>query len=134
MLPGDGISNGDGVTKTFSETHTQTKNGRKTEFKSNIAIKLEKINPPEKIVIKQIGDNDKVVGLTEITKDNIPDSIEVKDNTVYMIAENHNNMSEVERTLINPEEKSYTCKFANDQDIIAGHDVDLVYNKGQENK
>ncbi|NLD48377.1 MAG: hypothetical protein GX660_14480 [Clostridiaceae bacterium] len=130
-LPESGIS-GSGITKTMTETHTQTENGRKTEFKSSVSITLERVNEIEKIVVKQIGENDQVLGFTEITRDNIPDSIEVNSDTVYMIAENHNGMNEIERTLIKPEENSYTCKFVNDNGIMVGYNVNLVYNTGQE--
>lgn len=130
-MPGSGISGSD-VTKTMSETYTQTENGRKTEFKSSVAIKIKRVKPTERIVIKQMNDKDQVVEVTEITRDNIPDAIGVKADTAYMIAENYNGTNKIERTLLDPEENSYTCMFANDNGIMVGHSVSLVYNKSQD--
>lgn len=130
-VAGTGIS-GSEVTKTMSETYTQTENGRKTEYKSSVAIMIKRVKPTERIVIKQMDDKDQVVEVTEITRDNIPDSIEVKSDTAYMIAENHNGTNEIERTLLDIEENSYSCMFANENGIMVGHSVSLVYDKGQE--
>ncbi len=125
-MPGSGVSGDVDLSTTFSETCTITENGKKTEQKSSVEIKLKKVNEIEKILIKQMSDEDHLVECTEITKDKIPDFIEVKSDTAYMFAEVYDNESEIERTFIKIGEKNYTCHFANDRGIIDGHIVDFV--------
>lgn len=125
-IPGSGVSGGVDLSTTFSETNTITENGKKTEQKSSVEIKLEKVNEIEKIIIKQMSDEDHVVERTEITKDKIPDFIEVKSDTAYMFAEVYDDESEIERTFIKNGEKNYTCHFSNDKGIIVGHIVDFL--------
>lgn len=134
MVPGTGtgfntMGEGDNVTVTLSETTAQTVDGVETSRTMDVEIKAQSLNTNQKIVLKQMDENDQVIAQTEITQDDIPESLKVLADTAYMILEEHSvdyeGKAVVKRTLIRPDEIYFSARFTGDNGIVESHMVTL---------
>jgi hypothetical protein len=132
--PGEGlwfdtIFEGDVGSTTLSATNTQTVNGETTTSKNEVTISITGSNTNQLSVLKQMDENDQVISQTEITQDNIPESIRIQPDCAYMLHEEHGVDSEgkttIKRTLLNTEEQYFNVGFTGDNGIVMPYAVTL---------
>ncbi len=134
MVPGtgtftDSMGEGNSMTMTISETSTETVDGVETSHTMGVEIKAESLNTNQKVVLKQMDENDLMIAQTEITKGAIPESITVLPDCAYMILEEHCTDYEgkaiVKRTLIKPDEAFFNVRFTGENGIVEAQMVTL---------
>ena len=117
-----------GSTK-LSATSTKIVDSKKTSDTINVELKIEGLNTNEKIVLKQMDSSDQIIAQTEITQDNIPDSIILNRQTAYMIMEEHcidyESKTVVKRTLLNTDEEYFNVRFTGNNGIVEAFSVTL---------
>lgn len=134
MVPGTGtgvesMGEGNSMTMTISETATETVDGVETSSTMEVEIKAESLNTNQKVVLKQMDENDQAISQAEITQDNIPESLSVLPDTAYMVLEEHTvdyeGKAVTKRTLVKPDEAFFNVRFTGDNGIIESHMVTL---------
>ena len=137
MTSGTGISfGGEGMegisgSTSLSATTTENNNGEETSHTTKVEIKVEAVNTNKKVLLKQLDSSDQIIMQTEITQDDIPESIKIEKNTAYMIMEehciDHENKASVKRTLLKPDEEFLDAHFTGDNGIIETYPVTLEH-------
>lgn len=137
MTSGTGISfggdqtEGSGGSTSLSATMTETIDGVETSHTTEVEIKVEALNTNKKVILKQMDSDDKIIEQTEITQDQIPESIAVHKSTAYMIMEehciDHENKASVKRTLVRTDEEFLGASFTGDNGIIESFPVLLKH-------
>ena len=118
-----------GSTK-LSETTTETVGDSTSSRTMEVEIKIEGANPNKRIVLKQMNAQDQAVGRTEITPDNIPETIQLQAATAYMLLEeygvDYEGKAVVKRTLVDADEEWFNARFPGDEGLILTHTVMFV--------
>lgn len=143
MTSGTGISFGGEQTEgsagstSLSATTTETIDGEETSHTTKVEIKVAAVNTNKKVILKQLNSSDQIIMQTEITQDDIPESIKIEKNTAYMIMEehciDHENNASVKRTLLKPDEEFLGASFTGDNGIIKSYPVILEHEGKAEN-
>ncbi len=137
LTSGTGISFGgermEGISgsTSLSATTTETIDGVETSHTTEVEVKVEALNTNKKVVLKQMDSDDEIIAQTEITQDDIPESIAVQNNTAYMIMEEHcvdyENKDSVKRMLLKPDDEFLGVCFTGDNGIIESYPVTLEH-------
>jgi len=137
MANGSGMSfegeqiEGTSGSTTLSETTTENTNGEETSHTTEVEIKVEAVNTNKKVVLKQMNSSDQIVAQTDITQDDIPESIQIDKNTAYMIMEEHcvdyEGKTSVKRTMLSTDETILGARFTGDNGIIETTPVTLEH-------
>ena len=134
MVPGtgtftDSMGEGSSIAMTLSETSTETVDGEQTSRTMEVEIKAESLNTNQKVVLKQMDENDGVIEQTEITQEDIPESINVESACAYKILEEHSVDYEgntvVKRTLLKPDETYISARFTGENGIVEAFPITL---------
>lgn len=130
MLPGETgvfISKGAACKTTLFETTTVTENGKETTSKTSIELSAEVVSKPLKEIIKEMNSRDEIIRTTEITPENIPDSIRLQPDCAYAIVETHSGEKgqEVTRTLLDLEAGYYIYKYEGERGCLIGKWIDI---------
>ena len=134
MLPcetGVFISKGALATTTLFETVTVTENGEEITSKTSVELSAEVVRKPVKEIFKEMNGRDETIRTTEITPENIPDSIHLQPDCAYVIVETHSsgeNGLEVTRTLLDLEEGYYTYKYEGERGCLIGKMIEIHRN------
>ena len=137
MMQGQGLffdesqTEGSVGSTSLSATTTENNNGEETSYTIKVEIKVEAVNTNKKVLLKQLDSSDQIIMQTEITQDDIPESIKIEKNTAYMIMEehciDHENKASVKRTLLKPDEEFLDARFTGDNGIIETYPVTLEH-------
>lgn len=130
MLPGETgvfISKGAACKTTLFETTTVTENGKETTSKTSIELSAEVVSKPLKEIIKEMNSRDEIIRTTEITPENIPDSIRLQPDCAYAIVETHSGEKgqEVTRTLLDLEAEYYIYKYEGERGCLIGEIIEI---------
>ena len=113
----------------LSATTTETVGDSTSSRTLDVEINVEGVNPNERIVLRQMDAQDKVLERTEITKGSIPESIRLLAETAYMMLEEHGVDFEgkafVKRTVLAADEEQFGARFAGEKGIILSYPVTL---------
>jgi hypothetical protein len=119
-IPGTGVYYGNlyagnKSSTSVSQTFTETINGKQKKYSFKADLTFITINTPVKSVLKQMDENDRMLEVTLITKDNLPKAIRLRQDTAYMILEEYGldlqGKTVVERSLIKRDEEELKCRF-----------------------
>lgn len=94
-IAGSGLSTagvqGEGAvySQTLDSTYTTTENGKSITDSISIKVSISFMNPPEKIVVLQMGADSSVVFRTEYMPGEMPKTIVPEKNTEYIVVETH---------------------------------------------
>ncbi|GAA0180491.1 hypothetical protein SH2C18_31750 [Clostridium sediminicola] len=126
----DGECGGGAMSMFLSENHTIREGNSESSESFKVKVNIESVIDAEYYVLKQMDDDDDQVITQKIYSNNIPSSIEVRDETKYMILEkvgvDYEGNPIVERQLINDEEYFYVY-FFNESAFAEGHSILLNY-------
>jgi len=131
MLPGETgvfISKGAAYKTTLFETTTVTENGEETTSKTSVELSAEVVSKPVKVIFKEMNGQDAIIRTTEITPENIPDSIHLQPDCAYAIVETHSsgeNGLEVTRTLLDLEAGYYIYKYQGERGCLIGKMIEI---------
>ncbi len=132
ILPGDTaflVSKGASWETTLFETTTVTENGEEIITKTSVELSAEVVSKPVKEIIKEMNGQDETIRTTEITPENIPDSIHLQPDCAYVIVETHSsgeNGLEVTRTLVDLEAGYYIYKYEGERGCLIGKWIDIL--------
>lgn len=134
MIPGNcmgfgEMSEGGGGSTKLSATRTETIDGEKVSRTFDVEIKIEAVFSNKKVVIKQMDSEDQLIADEVITKEDIPKTLRLLHNTVYVIVEEHYTDKEggnaVKRELADIDAESLGVRFAGENGIVHTYPIEL---------
>lgn len=99
------------------------------KFTLKLTLTVEKVDPPEQAVFKEMNDKDEVIRATTITPENIPEAINLHPNCAYSIVETHSRSEEgilVSRILMDVDEESYIYKYPGERGFIIWKSISIL--------
>ncbi len=124
---GSGLSSsadqGDGATmsQTMESKLTTTVNGQTKEYNTSIKITIQVMNPPGKIVVYQMDQNNAILARTEYAPGKLPKTIASDQNTEYILVETHTagpeGKAQVSRTLFEKGKQSLDTFYCREDGV-----------------
>ncbi|HPT78623.1 MAG TPA: hypothetical protein PK830_05935 [Candidatus Atribacteria bacterium] len=130
-----GASNADSARYAFEARTTITEGSNKQEISSKAEVIIEYLNLLDRVVFKEMNSLDEVVAVTEVTKGQTPEAVYLKEDTAYILVEEHGTdykgemaivRSLLERDALNRDIR-FLCRFMDDKGIAEGYEVRLIH-------
>lgn len=131
---GDGMlidSVGSMASTKLTGATSETVNGVTSQKSMEVELKIEAINTIEKIILKQMTDNNEMISQIDITKEHIPESVSIMPDTAYIIMEQHSvdgsDKAVVDRSILKTDDNFFTARFTGDKGLIQLYRVLLTH-------
>ena len=115
-------SEGSSGSTKLTDTRTTTFDGEETSRTVEVEIKVEGVNSNQKVVLKQMASDDRILAEEAVTKDNIPEDIDVLPNAEYMIMEehytDHDGHSAIKRSVMDIDEETLGVRFSTGSGMV----------------
>ena len=96
---------------------------------SEIGITIVGINNVQKYVLKEMNTQDGVISMLEITADNIPEAVTLRDDTAYAILEEYSDGEDggtrIERSIVDMNLDNFTVRFPEATGFAKCHDISI---------
>ncbi len=110
---------------------SETVNGVTSQKSMELELKIEAINTIDKIILKQMNDNNEMIVQIDITKEHIPESVSIMPDTAYIIMEQHSvdgsDKAVVDRSILKTDDNFFTARFTGDKGLIQLYRVSLTH-------
>lgn len=132
MLAGEGIYLSSGTAGSFSYDITESskiiEGGKEKKFTNTVKLTLDRMDPNNTIVFKEMDQSDQLVASTEIKRGAIPETIYLYETTEYIIVEEYSVRVDgqpiTKRSILERDDYSgsmtYECRFINEKGYAEG--------------
>ena len=119
------VSQAPDTTLTLSQTTTLTTNGQTTIYDSTVAFTVRLIKAPAKIVVLDMGANNRPLSRTAYAPGTLPSSLTPHTGTAYIILETTSVDSSVDRRILSPDDTVFVTYAARSDGICIGYPTHL---------
>lgn len=124
---------GELYTRTLEETTTITENGKTKTAYTSIKISFGVMFPPNRIIVRQMDEDSRVISSAEYKPGELPETLEVSRNTAFILIETHKQDRDgkpvVSRSLYDKDDETLTTYYCRDDGICVKQFTSLNWNR-----